>query len=267
MLPEWERERGRHPIVGEGRLESNVSRMWDENAPKYSSDRYRLIVSEITDCLVSKGYVSGTVLDIGCGPGTFSVPFSDTATTVYALDASRPMLDRMMTVCERECVSNVVPVYADCRHIPSEMRCDLAFSSLCPPMNSPESIIEMEKHGNVCAYVSSINSEISIEIEIWNALGKDYSYSGYNTFYPYRYLRSLGRDAEIHVFSQDNMTAESEESAVRRYVSLIAGYRPVTKEVEGTIRAIVSDHSENGITACASTMRMGLLIWSPPVSD
>ncbi len=34
-----------------------------------------------------------TVLDIGCGPGTFAVPLAQQGSTVYALDYSNGMLD------------------------------------------------------------------------------------------------------------------------------------------------------------------------------
>ena len=259
---EWEMQRNRHPMFGEGTPAADISRLWDESAARYSANRYRLIVSDITDYLVSKRYLSGSVLDIGCGPGAFAIPFSDTAEKVYALDASRPMLDRLMKDCEKECVNNVVPVYADCREIPAELNCDLAFTSLCPPMNCPEALLEMERHGKVCAYASSVNTEGNIETEIWNALGKDYSYCGYNTSYPFAYLKSIGRDPELIVFSQDNVSVEPEGAAVKRYKAVISQYRPLTSGIEDVIADVVSGHSENGKVICASTMKIGLLIWS-----
>ena len=263
IIAEWGHDRNRHPTVGENRTDSDISRMWDDSAKNYSSDRYSDIVDAIVTKLRSDGLLSGSVLDIGCGPGTFAFPFSETAGKVIAYDASIPMLDRLKERCRSERIANISTVVGDCRSIPQNIHCDLAFSSLCPPMNYPESILEMERHGDVCAYVSSANIGTSIETEIWSALGKDYSYSGYNTEYPYRFLRSVGRDPDLTFYTQKNTTEESEESVLKRHVSLISKYRPVTADIEKTIRKIVSGHSENGTITNTFEMRMGLLIWRP----
>ena len=263
IIAEWERDRNRHPTVGEKRTDSDISRMWDDSAKNYNSNRYSEIVDAIVAKLRSEGLLSGSVLDIGCGPGTFAFPFSETAENVIAFDASIPMLNRLKERCESEHIENISAVAGDCRCIPEDIHCDLAFTSLCPPMNFPESILEMEKHGDVCAYVSSANIGTSIETEIWSALGKDYSYSGYNTEYPYRFLRSVGRDPELTFLTQRNTTDEPEEDVLERHMSLISKYRPMTDEIGEKIRRIVSEHSENGRIVNTFEMRMGLLIWRP----
>ena len=263
IVSEWEHNRNRHPLIGEKKSDSDISRMWDDSAKNYDSVRYSNIIREIIAKLDSEHLLSGSILDIGCGPGTFAIPFSRTARSVIAYDASVPMLERLKERCDSEHITNVTTVIGDCRHIPRNFRCDLTFSSLCPPMNCPESILRMEEHGDVCAYISSANIGTSIETEIWSALGEDYSYSGYNTEYPSRFLESIGRRTELTFFTQMNKMDESEEDVLKRHLSLISKYRPMTDEIDDIIRKIVSNHSENGRVRTSMEMRMGLLIWRP----
>lgn len=264
IITEWERNRNRHPLNGEKKTESFISNMWDESASNYDFHRYSTIVDDIVSMLRTKGLLFGTVLDIGCGPGTFAIPFSESAETVIALDASRPMISRLEGTCDSKNIPNIRTIVCDCNHIPDDVHCNLVFTSLCPAMNNPSSILSMERYGDVCAYVSSANTGSSIETEIWAALGEDYSYSGYYTGYPDEYLRSLGRETELFFFTQENVVDEPVEKTIERYTSLMSRYRPLTDEMMDIIKEVVSRYSDGDRVNYSNDSIMGLLIWCPP---
>ena len=257
----WERDRFRHPLLGEHVPEADIERLWDDSAAHYDCARYASIVSNVIAKLHSEGLLSGTVLDIGCGPGTFAIPFSRRANKIIALDSSRPMLERLKETCASEGITNINPVEADCKSIPEDIRCDLAFSSLCPPMNNPQSILSMEKHGKVCAYLSSANTGTSIEIEIWSELGEDYSYMGYHTEYPRHFLQSQRRKPELIFYSQEYRIDEDETAVTSRHLASMARFRPITDEIRNAVMSVVSRHSENGRVRINGKTIMGLLIW------
>ena len=48
-----------------------------------------------------------TVLDIGCGPGTFAIPLAQQCQAVYALDYSQGMLDMVQQYKEKHQLNNI----------------------------------------------------------------------------------------------------------------------------------------------------------------
>ena len=48
-----------------------------------------------------------TVLDIGCGPGTFVIPLAQQCQAVYALDYSQGMLDMVQQYKEKHQLNNI----------------------------------------------------------------------------------------------------------------------------------------------------------------
>ncbi|MBR2254998.1 MAG: hypothetical protein IJ856_04170, partial [Candidatus Methanomethylophilaceae archaeon] len=150
-----------------------------------------------------------------------------------------------------------------CRDLPRDLSGDLAFSSLCPPMNCPQGIDSMGGIGKKCAYVSSANRENGIEGEVWKALGMDYSYSGYHTDYPYRYLKSKGFDAKVFYFEQKGTVDEPSDACADRMVRVVSMYRKVDGDAEAIIRDTVDGLATDGRIRLDNTVRMGLLLWNP----
>jgi SAM-dependent methyltransferase len=259
VVREWREAFAKHPMFGEGMSRGAADRMWESCSATYSDARYSEIRDGIIDAVLSEGYLGevDTLLDLGCGPGTFAVPFSGHCRSVVCVDSSDGMLSRIR---ERG-IPNISTVRADCTGLSSDYEADVVFCSLCPPMNSPEGIDRMGILGKRRIYVSSANSETGIEGEIWHALGKEYSYEGYDTDYPYRYLRSMGARAEIRYFTQKNTVSDTVEGMVKRFRSTIAQYRPVGDAEERAIKEVVLDHSEDGTVTQTVSLRMGMLVW------
>lgn len=83
---------------------------WDEKSKNYlesarESDYIHTLMEKIdlTD--------AETLLDIGCGPGTLSVPLAKKLKHVFALDYSTGMLSTLEEECKSQGVSNVVPFH------------------------------------------------------------------------------------------------------------------------------------------------------------
>ena len=264
ICSEWIRERAKHPSFGEGKDYEDMQRMWNESATTYSDSQYSAISDDIVSALLSEGIVNkdSTILDIGCGTGSFALRFSPHVSKVIGSDSSPKMLERLMDNASERNVNNIDPLLSDCLSIPSDVVCDVAFSSLCPPMNDPESLLSMEAHSKrYCIYVSSANVGNGIEGEVWKALGCDYSYSGYDTTYPFEYLRSIGKDARLRFFTQRNQSIIPIEECVNRYLRLVSKYRGMNGDMEHTIRDVIASHAKDGNIDLSREMRMGMLIW------
>lgn len=260
----WSEDFSRHPMFGEGMTGEQIDEMWESCSSKYSDSSYAKIRDRIIDTILFEGCLGpdDTVLDIGSGPGTFAVPMSRHCRLVVCVDKSKGMLNRITSLG----ASNISVLQADCLCIPQEYASDVAFSSLCPPMNTPAGIDSMCRLGKRCIYVSSASHETGLEGRIWHELGKDYSYSGYDTDYPYRYLRSKGIDASICYFTQENELDETVSDCIKRYATMFSRYRHVDETVMKAISDTFEDSSEDGIVHHRTTQRIGMLTWNSPES-
>ena len=262
ILEEWKREWLRHPMNAEGMDKESLDRVWDESAPNYDCSRYSSIVSDVVAKMDVLGLLGGTVMDIGCGTGAYAIPFSPLCSGILAVDGSEPMLDVLRRGCEEHGITNVETLMCDCKDIPGGLRCDTAFSSLCPAMNSPSMILSMERLGDRRVYISSYDKGgDSMELEIWRELGHDYSYGGYLTDYPRRFLESLGRSPSLYRFRQKNRTEVPDTRMKDNYRRLLSRYRPVSEAETAAIDRVVSEHSVDGIVTVSREMCVGMLVW------
>ncbi len=262
---EWETERLKHPFFGENKSEKEIRAVWDSAAEKYSDKNYNLIKEEIIDFLCSEYDLKDkTLVDIGCGPGTYALPLSRRMKSILCVDQSRDMLDRLRDTVKEEGIVNIECTECDCRAMPPDFRRNVAFTSLCPPMNNPESVLGMERYADdLCIYISSANRDSSVETEIWKRLGRDYHYGGYHTEYPYMYLRSVGRKPTVKYFSQKISEAESFEEAAERFKTAFGKYLSLTDEITEIIEDAVRNHSVDGFLRTERDNVKGLLVWVP----
>ena len=257
---EWTSERLRHPMFGEKLPKEAMDRIWDESAKTYSDSGYSQIADDIVGRMLDDGILDSkpSLIDIGSGPGTFARRLSPYCGSIVCVDGSRPMLDR----AESLGLSNVRTLESDCFGIPDGYRSDVSFSSLCPPMNCPEGLRTMERLSKgYCVYVSSANREAGIEGKVWNALGKDYSYAGYDTTYPCRVLKAWGRKPSISFFEQPFETRRPTEEFYGSMVKRISSYVELDDDSRRIVRGVVEDLAEDGFVHQSGSLRIGMLAW------
>ncbi|UFH58032.1 class I SAM-dependent methyltransferase [Sulfurovum mangrovi] len=83
---------------------------WDEKSKNYLES---VRESDYIDALVERIDLTDaeTLLDIGCGPGSLSLPLAKRLEHVFALDYSTGMLKTLEEECESEGVKNIVPFH------------------------------------------------------------------------------------------------------------------------------------------------------------
>ena len=235
----------------------------------YSDKGYNIIADDIVKILRTEDILrkDRTVMDIGCGPGTYAFRISPLVKEVTCIDSSWPMLGRVKSESADRHADNISVTLCDCKGIPDDLICDVAFSSLCPPMNDPKMILSMERHAREwCVYVSSAKTGPGIETEIWKELGCDYSYGGYMTSYPDSFLKSVGRKTSLVFLEQRNTETIPLEDCISTFRRKISRFRPITEREEQAIRTVVSRHADGDTVILDSNSRMGLLYWRPNVT-
>lgn len=263
-------ERLKHPYFGEHVSKESMMEGWDRASSSYSYKRYEIIRDRVVADLLGTGVLrkDSTVLDIGCGNGSFSLSIAPHVKKVYAMDASKGMLSELTKAMERSRIGNIVPVECDWETGSIEGRYDVVMTSLCPPTNTPESLMKMESVSKgKCVYISSINESASTHVRIWNGLGKDYSFAGYNTQYPYEYLRGLGRDAVLRTYAQVNHIDVPYETALNDEIGRFSQYGRSGSEVRGIAENVLRPLCTDGRVIYDHEMKMGMLVWTPKITS
>lgn len=271
LVTEWMDMRGRHPFFGEKLSDEKISEIWNRSAATYDDRNMGTIPDEIVEHLVKNNTISNdsSVMDIGCGPGTYGLRFSKHVYRVVCIDESGEMLNRLREKCQNDGYGNISIIQADWKEYHSDEKCDVVFSSLCPPLNCPECILKMERNAvDRCAYVSSMNDDRgSIHMDIWKELGKDYTFNGYNTNYPYRFLKSVGRDPVLHTFRISSPYDQTVQEVIDFEVNKFQTYMDIDEKLRRKIENVVISHSDTGTIHFEGIKQLGLLTWVPADAD
>ena len=257
----WESERLRHPFFGENIGPGRYAKVWDDAAEGYSDAGVSALKEQILERLSEIIGPDTDVLDIGCGPGTYSIPFSKMCRSVVCLDGSGKMLDRIIQAK----VPNIACIEADWNTYRTDSRFDFVFSSLCPALNNPANLIKMESVSRgYCAYVSSMNDDSgSLHMNIWHSLGRDYTYNGYNTNYPFHYLKGLGRGPKMEAFVAEEPYDLPSDEVEEKEIKSFSFFMNVDDRIRSVIHDTVQKYSDAGIVHYDGIKRLGLLIWKP----
>ncbi|MDR3074973.1 MAG: class I SAM-dependent methyltransferase [Candidatus Methanoplasma sp.] len=264
ICSEWEAERNKHPFIV-GRLsDSAIAKCWDDSAGTYSGDEYAGIRNDIVSDLLESGILrkDRTMMDIGCGPGLYEMLLHPYLKSIFCTDGSERMIGRLKAECGIRGIGNVSSETCMWETFDTDERFDIVFSSLCPPLNNPESLLRMERYSSgTCIYISSANPVSGIPNEIWKRLGMDCSFDGYNTEYPRRFLLSVGREPSLKFYRQEHVYEMTVPEAVAAQERYIGKYTEMTRDVADTIRSVVLSRSTDGMVREKKTMTLGLLIW------
>ncbi len=264
VISEWDNVRYKHPFFGENLSDEQIDRVWNDSADTYEDGVLEDIHDRISDYLLSEGYLNKdtTLLDIGCGPGTYSLRFSNHVKSITAIDKSPRMVNRIIRESESRGVKNLSAECVDWNQYVPDKTYDVAFSSLCPPVNSHESILRMEKcSGNTCVYISSMSgNRDSVYFEIWKRLGRNYTFEGYDTRYPCRFLKSIGRNPALKIFENKMEKENCCLELCEHYKQKFSHYGH-SEDISELIEDVVYSFAEDGQVYTVQNNRLGLLIW------
>lgn len=130
-------------------------RMWDRMSSEYGKEHTRgssreSEVKNLITMLIDRGLLdkNARVLDIGCGTGRMSAPFTKHGAHVVALDFSQGMLDRLRESVAPDTADRIEIVEAnweeiDLRERGWEHSFDLVFASMTPAICTPDSFLKL----------------------------------------------------------------------------------------------------------------------------
>ncbi|MEM0448204.1 MAG: class I SAM-dependent methyltransferase [Methanomassiliicoccales archaeon] len=218
---------------------------------------------EVVRHLVRRGALrkGDQVLDIGCGPGTHALLFAKVADQVTALDFSPGMLRQLERAAELQGIRNLRMECSAWEDFEPARTYDLVFSSFCPAVLEPGSIIRMESLSRrSCCLVSHMGGSRDPYVALLSHLaGKDLTLHGLDIRFPLAFLRELGREPIL-------VTVEVETSfdASSLDKETLRSYLHCFKEVEDVRCEEVETAVRRRLLQTGSKLVMGVLIWERP---
>lgn len=195
----------------------------------------------VSDLLVSHGLAGEgkRVLDVGCGPGTLTLPLLQAGSRVTALDWSRAMLDRLQ---DRAALLDAPPPLTVCRsweeYQPSRPQ-DLVLASFFPDAFSAAGLARLESwsQGAVALVMGAGQETFAFRREMWNqVLEVPFHDGGFHLTCAMGWLLASGRRPVLSQLSWPATLDQPVETIVRFYCTYFAIFGKQGPEVERRIR-------------------------------
>jgi SAM-dependent methyltransferase len=186
---------------------AKTAKDWDKKAVSFAkrnmrSDYVTSFINELkTDSKLS-------ILDIGAGPGTLSLPLSGKAKIVTAVDYSPRMLEILTQKAAEGQIKNIYPVNASWEDDWQEKgikKHDLVIASRSLSVNNLEqALVKLDQFAKKSVYISDRVGPGPFDPELFKAVGKNF-YSGPDYIYTLNILYKLGIHAQVKMIQIDNI--------------------------------------------------------------
>lgn len=191
--------------------ESKIRDYWDMRAEEFNNNVFpkqgNQKNSTIVDLLLSKGMLDKNmeVLDIGCGPGKYSIEFSRVAKKVTGIDISPKMISFANENSKKIGATNADFMLMPWGQLDLDKqkwtkKYDLVFASNCPGINSSENLMKMVKASKGYCFLSCFANRTDNIKDEFNrvVLGQSTNSRGNNKiYYIFNILWQLGFYPEI----------------------------------------------------------------------
>lgn len=173
---------------------SKGAKEWDKKAASFAS---RNSASLYINLLLSHLPLEPdmTVLDVGCGPGTLTLPVAERVQAVTALDFSVGMLDILRNEADKKCLENITTIecaWEDDWKAKGVASHDIAIASRSLSVdNISAAIRKLDAHAKKYVFITDRISPTPFDPELFLAVGRPF-HSGPDYIYTLNILYTLG---------------------------------------------------------------------------
>ncbi len=252
-----------HPFNGLGLSEDRRKGFWEDYSGCYSSMHQGDMPDRIVDWMESEGIIGSgrTILEIGSGPGTYSLRLAQHSDKIICLDSSPGMLARLSSSAESLGLDNTVHLLADWNTFVPEEKVDLCISTLAPT-SSPESLMRMESCSkDWCASVFWVRNEgDELTARIWKALGKDFGFDERSRSPAYEWLNGNGRSPRMEIFETHVSERVPLASIVEKEAVAFRAYG-VDEDIGSIVVDLLSDVTEGDEVVIEEDNSLRVVLW------
>ncbi|MFH0967157.1 MAG: class I SAM-dependent methyltransferase [Methanobacteriota archaeon] len=255
---------------------------WNRRADTFAKDmdeeRKQKKTADFFNLLDEAGFqpFGATVLDIGCGTGSLSIPLAQAGAEVTSLDISSGMLGRLREIAEHEGIQ-INPIEcswwtADIDKLGFRNKFDLVIASMTPGINDVETFDRMMACSKKYCYYSNfirknpdkVPSDIYVKI-LRKAPQSDTFAAG--LLYPFMYLYTLGFHPIIKFYHKSVRREQDWSDAAEKAIDYLLLSQTLSDEMKEEIREYYKDHSTDGRYNADYEKYSGMIIWSIDTPD
>jgi SAM-dependent methyltransferase len=248
--------------------EKGLKRYWDLRSKDYADDTGidPSLYLEVFEYLSREGIFvpRDTVLDVGCGPGTYALPFAGKAKSVVGLDVSEGMLSKMMTSARKLRISNVRPACSSWEKYDGTRKFDLVFSSFCPAVNDACTLLKMEERSRrgCCCLTSGDICQASPADRLWELLtGESAESDPSDALYLFNILYYSGRSPNLRSFHYDSAITVPAERLIRHFIAYFEMYMELDLYKKRRIEEYVDSISTDGVYRKSGRETLYAIFW------
>lgn len=245
-------------------LSERDSGFWDSVSGTYTPGRQGDAPERIVDRLFETESIlpSDCVMEVGCGPGTYSLLLAPRVRILVCMDTSDVMLDRLFASAGESGYTNIERFHKDWTTYTPRKGYDFCFASLLPGSDTEGSMERMEGTARrgcaVLAWERLHDDDLTDRVS--EMLGIERTKPRRGTGFFEDWLSERGRDFAVERFEipfDDSFPIEK----VVRAESIKFGAYGVETDVSDAVREAVADRTENGIVRSSGTNVLRMVRW------
>lgn len=257
------------------RTEAEVIEFWNRFAPSYGTGMMgsrQQTLEDVVRTLEQKGVLGpeSPVLDVGCGPGNYALPFARRVKTVTALDGAVEMCNVLKEKKKEAGLNNITVLHRMWEDVDLEQEglfkgFDLAFASMTPGVCDYETLMKLNQssRGYCCIIAWAGGHFGGARQELQEIIFQEKETEhGYNIIYPFNILYHEGYYPELRYLDFDWEQKQTQEEAVEGLCRSFWLYLEVTTDIREIIKDYVSRNSQNGVFHQVHSYRLGMMTWS-----
>ncbi len=264
---EWESAHQRSPLRVTKENKRRWEGFWNDCAVQYGLEveLERPLYQKVIDHLAREGVLrrTDTVMDVGCGPGTYSILVARRAKRVVGLDSSRAMTDEMLRQAQLSGLDNVDALVVRFEDL-ALGKYDLVLSALSPAVRDSAGLSRMERFSrrHCCYITSSYGEEMRTRNELWElVVGKFNPTYAYDISYPLNILLSERKRPNLKFISDLVRISLESEMVIRNFHSYFSIFVNMTPEKRMLIRDYIESRTKEGIFTREFKKVLAVMTW------
>lgn len=250
-----------------------VEKFWDNRANEFNSRVHdeKNKTKDVTKFLINNDMLDGNseVLDIGCGPGKYSIEFAKRCKNVIGLDVSEKMLQNARNNAVEQGIRNTEFIKSfwdrlDLKENGWKNKFNLVFASMCPGINSMETLEKMIKASKGSCFMSGF---VSRKDYVWDKLNKHLGRQhitkerNKKIYYSFNILWLKGYYPQIRYIDNDWDRTWTLEYIYDLYINRLQMEENLTEKEKNEIYKFLQGCSRNGYVKETISSKVAWLYW------
>lgn len=265
----WQKARTNSSLGTGYRNERAWEDFWNFFSQKYArrNEVSAATVEAIVDWLAGEGVLTEDmeVLDVGCGPGTYTLPLATRASHVVGLDSAPRML-KVLEELARNCGlgDKVRTITARWEDVNLSRDFDLVFAANTPAVNSFETLMKIiSMSRRYCCLVSFAGgSKLILRDSLWEVvMGEPLRSAAFDIIYPFNILYHDGYRPNLKFFRYSSCHDEPVDYLIEHYTRYFRIFGKEDSETIDRITSFLKGRAEGDSCRDGMETTVGVMWW------